>query len=74
MYGISGEICKMLDEAGYTDTDTLYDEYIHNKGKTLTRIKGIGNGQVRKIKKVLMDKFLIEEVNPNESDDVDLSD
>lgn len=73
LYGISGDICKKLDEAGYTDTDALYDEYIHNRGKNLTKIKGIGNGQIRKIKNVIMNKFLIDDINPNESDDVDLS-
>ena len=39
----------------------------------MTRIKGIGNGQIRKIKNIIMNKFLIDDINPNESD-VDLSD
>lgn len=74
LYGISADICKKLDEAGFSDTDILYDVYMYHKEYKMSRIKGIGNGQIRKIKNVIMNKFLIEDINPNESDDVDLSD
>lgn len=58
LYGISGDICKKLDEAGYSDTNILYDVYMYHKEYKMTFIKGIGNGQVRKIKKILMNNFL----------------
>lgn len=74
LYGISGDICKKLDEAGYSDTDILYDVYMYHTEYKMTRIKGIGNGQIRKIKNVIMNKFLIDDINPNDLDDVDLSD
>lgn len=61
-YGILGDVCKKLDKAGYSDTYILYDVYMYHKEYKLTNIKGIGNGQVRKIKNILMNNFLIEDV------------
>lgn len=72
LYGIDKDLCIKLNDAGYHDIDSLYEECIKTDGKSLRKIKGIGNGQRRKIKKCIMDNFLFEKVDINEPDDIDI--
>ena len=53
-YGVSDKICIILNEQGFSYTNGIFNDIMKNNSKSLKKIKGIGNGQVRKLKKAIV--------------------